>query len=44
MGRISTFQAPTVTTTSISFFFSCFLEAVALFDIGERAEGRVAQK
>jgi hypothetical protein len=29
MGRISTFQARTVTATSIFIFFSCFLEAVA---------------
>jgi hypothetical protein len=28
MGKISTFQATTVTATSISLFFSCFLEAV----------------
>ncbi len=28
MGRISTFQARTVTATSIFLFFSCFLEAV----------------
>jgi hypothetical protein len=29
MGKISTFQATTVTATSISLFFSCFLQAVA---------------
>ncbi|WP_353070065.1 hypothetical protein RBB75_07590 [Tunturibacter empetritectus] len=29
MERISTFQATTVTATSISLFFSCFLKAVA---------------
>jgi hypothetical protein len=32
MGRISTFQATTVTATSICLFFSCFLEAVIAVD------------
>jgi hypothetical protein len=43
MGGISTFQATTITTTSISFLFILFLEAVALCT-SRSDTARVAQK
>jgi hypothetical protein len=44
MGEISTFQATTVTATSIFLLFSCFLEAVAPLHRRKRADAVVAQK